>query len=286
MTLRKFWVAAILVVPASVTADSGGATSQGAASSTDPLWEIGAGAAGALTPHYPGASGSRSRLLPVPLVIYRGRILRTGDGSVVSGRLFKSDALQFDVSLSGSFDADSDDVSARDGMPDLGFLFEVGPELEWTFWRAADSRQRLKLELPLRAAFSADDGDFATRGWVFNPELEYERDGVLGPDSELSLSVASAWTGEQLAAYFYDVAPRYATAGRPQFEARAGYLQSTLGITLSHRRGARRTVAGVRWHSYSGSANEASPLFRDESGWTVFAGVFWTLWESERRVAQ
>ncbi|MEO0996914.1 MAG: MipA/OmpV family protein, partial [Pseudomonadota bacterium] len=94
------------------------------------LWELGAGIGGAVTPAYPGSSETTTRVLPLPIVAYRGRFLRAGDGSVVSGRLFRNERLEFDVSLTGSFDADSDDVDVRAGMPDLGFLFEVGPELE------------------------------------------------------------------------------------------------------------------------------------------------------------
>ena len=106
------------------------------------LWEVGGGAAAAYTPNYPAARGMNFNALPVPIVIYRGRFLRAGDGSIVSGHVFSSERLELDVSLSGSFDADSDDVDIRRGMPDLGFLFEVGPELEVRLNDPASTRRR------------------------------------------------------------------------------------------------------------------------------------------------
>lgn len=248
-----------------------------------PLWEVGAGVAGAVTPDYPSASGSTARALPIPLFIYRGDFLRIGDGNVASGRFFRNDRLEFDVSLSGSFDAESDDVGARAGMPDLGFGFELGPELEITLSDPDDYDQRLKLELPVRAAFSLDDGTLNDRGYVFSPQLEYERS--FGDSRyEWSVSVTPTWATQSLHRYFYEVAPEFATAARPAYEAKGGYLQTSFGVGLQRRTRSSFMAVGLSYRSLHGASNEDSPLFRSTDDVSFAAIMIFKLFESKKLV--
>ncbi|MFK8053131.1 MAG: MipA/OmpV family protein [Woeseiaceae bacterium] len=246
------------------------------------LWELGVGAGGALLPDYPGADNRTGRALPFPVVIYRGSFLRVGDGSVASGRFFQNERLKLDVSLNGSFNAESDEVEARTGMPDLGFIAEVGPELEILLSDPADTQQRLKLEIPVRGAFSIDDGDLTDRGWVFSPQLEYERN-FAGGDWEWSVSLTPSFAGRRLQQYFYEVAPQFATAERAAYEADGGYLRTSLGFGVQRRSKRSFAAIGVNLNTLSGAANEDSPLFRRNTEFSVAAVVVFRLWESEKR---
>jgi len=248
-----------------------------------PLWEVGAGVAAGWTPDYPAAEDASVRALPFPAVVYRGDFLRIGDSSMVSGRLFRSPRLELDVSLDGSLDAESDDIDARRGMPDLGFLFEAGPELEITLNDPADESHTLKLELPLRNVFSWDDDGLRSRGLVFNPELEYEKPEFAGTPWELSLSVAPVFATERLHDYFYTVDPAYATPSRPVYEGRGGYLQTEFGARLTRRDPKRFLFMGVTVNAHMGSRNEASPLYRRDVTWAVYAGVVFAFWQSEEK---
>lgn len=248
-----------------------------------PLWEVGGGIGAAVTPDYPSASSTTPRALPLPVVIYRGDFLRLGDGSVASGRLFRSDRVELDVSLNGSFDAESDNVSARAGMPDLGFIFEVGPEIEIVLTDPAVTDRRLKLELPVRAAFSLDDRELSSRGFVFSPQLEYEHE-FGGGDYEISASITPTVASRKLHDYFFTVAPEFSTPTRAAYEARGGYLQTALGLTLQRRTRNSFAAVGVRLNVLGGSANADSPLFRSRQNVGVFALWVVKLWESEKRV--
>lgn len=247
-----------------------------------PLWEIGGGIGAAVTPDYPSASGTTTRVLPLPVVIYRGDFLRLGDGSVASGRLFRSDRVELGVSLNGSFDAESDSVEARSGMPDLGFIFEVGPEIEIILTDPAVSDRRLKLELPVRAAFSLDDQKISSRGYVFSPQLEYEHE--FGGDYEFSASITPTLASRRLHDYFFTVAPAFATPSRATYDARGGYMQTALGLTLQRRTRNSFAAIGLRVNVLDGSANTDSPLFRERQTVGVFALWVVNLWESEKRV--
>ncbi|MEM8983785.1 MAG: MipA/OmpV family protein [Pseudomonadota bacterium] len=246
-----------------------------------PLWELGAGAAAAYVPAYPGASATQTRALPLPIVIYRGSFLRAGDGSLVSGKLIENDKLELDISLNGSFNADSDDVAIRSGMPDLGFLFEIGPELEWHL-TPEDSDRHWKLEFPVRAAFSVDDGDLNSRSWVFNPELELEMPGFFNPNDELSVAISMAFAGESLMEYLYEVPNRFATPARPAFDAKAGYLGSQLSVSWSHRAKQRFFIVGVAATFLDGAENTTSPLVEERVNISLFAAVAWSLIQSKR----
>ncbi|MEL6367006.1 MAG: MipA/OmpV family protein [Pseudomonadota bacterium] len=248
-----------------------------------PLWEVGVGVGGAWTPDYPGATSQTARGLPLPVVIYRGNFLRIGDGNVASGQLFQSDKVDFGISLNGSFDAESDDVGARAGMPDLGFVFEVGPEIEIQLAQFAEGTRRIELELPVRAAFSFDDDGLRDRGFVFNPELEYEHE-FADRQFEWSISISPAFASERLQSYFFDVAPEFATADRPDFSASGGYLQTRLGLGLQWRGEGRFAAVGVSYAFLDDSTNEDSPLFRQDYGLSVGLVFVQRLWQSKRRV--
>ena len=254
---------------------------------TKPLFELGAVGGGAYVPDYPAAGQNHLQAIGLPYVAYRGEFLRAGDKGFVRGRLLRGQRFEFDISLSGSFPADSDDNDARFGMPDLDWLGEVGPRLQLTLVRAPRDA-KLELELPVRLAFSTDfTGDIDFRGFVFAPELAYQNENFLGGGLELKLSVGSSFATEELMAYFYEVAPRFATPARPAFSADGGYLGSKLQLLVTKQVNDRvRTFFGLRVDFHQGASNDRSPLFRDETTFTVGIGLVVSLYQSERRVRE
>lgn len=65
--------------------------------------------------------------------------------------------------------------------------------------------------------------------------------------------------------YFYEVAPRFATAERPRFDASAGYLGSFLRAVLDHPLVPRlRLGLDLRLGLHTGATNDESSLSRDE----------------------
>lgn len=279
--IRALAIVLAVLMPGAALAQSSASLPDQAGDEGLPLWEVGGGIGAAVTPDYPSASSTTTRVLPLPVVIYRGDFLRLGDGSVASGRLFRSDRVEFDVSLNGSFDAESEDVNARAGMPDLGFIFEVGPEIEILLTDPTVTDRRLKLELPVRAAFSLDDRELSSRGFVFSPQLEYEYEWG---DYEFSASVTPTVASRKLHDYFFTVAPEFATPSRNAYEASGGYMQTALGLTLQRETRNSFTAVGVRLNVLGGSANADSPLFRSNQTVGVFALWVVKLWESDKRV--
>lgn len=242
-----------------------------------PLWELGIGGGVISTPAYPGADDRETRVLAIPTVIYRGKILRA-DQSGIGARLFRSENAELDVSLAASLPARSDDVEARAGMPNLGALGEFGPRLKLRLARF-DAHSGLRAELPLRAVFEVRSG-VRHQGYTFEPRLVYERrspDGKWMFDTQLSTVVGDG----KINRYFYEVAPQYATAGRPAYAARSGLILVRLGAFAARQVNPDLRVFGyVRAENYGVGANDDSPLHRKGTGVSAGIGLSWTLWRS------
>ncbi|HEU5437155.1 MAG TPA: MipA/OmpV family protein [Telluria sp.] len=253
------------------------AATSAAAQEAQPLWEAGVAAFGVSTPAYPGSSDRSSRVLPLPFLIYRGEVLRADQGGV-GARLFRSERVEFDVGFSGALPANSDDVDARRGMPDLNTLVEFGPRVKILLARPTPT-SRVRLELPLRAVMEIEGG-VRRQGTTFEPKLSYE---MLGADPRwgFDFSAAAVFGDKRISRYFYEVAPQYAIAGRPAYQADAGLLLTRLGVSASYKFNQDVRLFGfVREESYRGAANADSPLMKKSSGASVGLGFTWTLGRS------
>lgn len=245
-----------------------------------PLWEIGLFGGAASTPAYPGSDDRSTRALVLPMVIYRGQVIRA-DRSGVGARLINTDRVELDVGFAISLPAKSGDVQARQGMPDLASLLEFGPRLKVLLAQPSET-SRVRLELPLRVPVELKSG-FEREGLVFEPRLVYEASDASGR-WQADANVGAVFGNARLHQYFYDVAPAYATASRPQYAASGGLMMTRLGVSLSRRVSPDWRVFGfTRYDNYSHARNRDSPLFRQDSGWSAGLGFTWTVHRSQAR---
>ncbi len=249
-----------------------------------PLWQFGLGAGGGVTPHYPASNQSSLRVLAVPTFRYRGRILRSDDDGT-RARLIRFEETEIDLSGGASFPVASHDNQAREGMPELDWIGEVGPRagVRWRIQGNGRSRgDLLRLLFPLRAVFSSDGASLRHHGFVFQPEVSFERilsrSNIL--DSEISVEVDTNVMifNESLANYYYGVSPEFTTLTRNQFKALSGPISVSTGLVMmiSPRRG--RTAGssffvGIRNTSTGISANRESPLHKVDQNLSFFTGV-------------
>jgi len=245
-----------------------------------PRWEAGLAAGAARVSDYPGADQRHGRGVVLPVFIYRGPILRVDQGGI-RGRVFGSPDWELDLTATAAFNARNND--ARQGMPDLDYLFGMGPQLVYKGLRHLVGAPTLHLKT--RAVMSTDFDRFDDRGVTFDPEVRWRFGGVAGSRAALTLFVQPTWASKPLHRYFYQVDASQATTTRPAYEAKAGYLGTELGATLSRRHGDSLSwFASARLLSLHGAANADSPLLRDKSNVNVGVGVVWTPWQSRVRV--
>ncbi len=145
-------------------------------------------------PHYRGSDQSRTWVLPVPYLVYRGESLKVDDDRRLRG-LF-GDRLELEFSLNGSPPAKNND--ARRGMPDLDATLEIGPSLNIALLRSKNAAEKLELRLPVRAVrynqyFYAVDPIFAMADRpAFDPSGGYGGTTLL---AALSKRFPNYWVG-------------------------------------------------------------------------------------------
>lgn len=249
-----------------------------------PLWELGLGGGLIDVPNYPASSERNFIGIVLPYFIYRGDVFRFGDGSA-RAVLVEDSNFEIDISLRGAFSADSENNTAREGMPELDFLFEVGPQLIYelkSFNFNNGAVGRLNMNLQARSVFSTDFSEVSHRGYVFQPKLSYQQRGVLFEDSAFNASVSLVFATEKLQDYFYQVDPEFAAKDRALFDASGGYLGSELsaGFSFSLHEN-MRVFAGGTVRVHKGASNTESPLFEKDVTYSVGIGFIWRLYKSE-----
>jgi outer membrane scaffolding protein for murein synthesis (MipA/OmpV family) len=273
---RPWWLAFALLVL------QGGASVQ-AQSTGLPLWEVGGFGGTLSSPAYPASTERMGRTLVLPYFIYRGERFSV-DRDGIEARLRLAPNYELDLGVSGSFPATSNDIAARQGMPDLGTLLEFGPRLKVKL-PSPGPGLRLGLDLPLREVFEVSGGTRG-QGLVFEPTLVLDMANVGGGWS-LSAKAGLTWGDQQINQYFYGVSPAYATATRPVFDAQSGLMSARASLGTSKSLSPDVRVFGYARMDYYGlSANTASPLHLQNSSPSLGLGLTWTLGRSEARVGE
>jgi len=248
-----------------------------------PLWEVGAGVAAFSFPAYRGSDQTNNFLMPVPHFSYHGDFFKA-DRQGIRGSFFDSDWIDLTVSMALSAPANSKDVKARTGMPDINGTFEIGPEIDVTFWRSENRARFVKLLVPLRTAVTLE-GSPRDIGWVFHPKLNMDITDIPGmPGWNLGTLAGPLFGDKRQHAYYYSVASQYATADRPAYEAKAGYAGMQYLVALSKRFPKYWVGSFIRYDNLSGATFEDSPLVRKKDYVAAGIAITWIFGESSTRV--
>jgi len=249
-----------------------------------PVWEFGVGGAGFSGFDYPASNDPNKVSLVLPYFIYRSQVVRLADGGV-GAVAFEKPRVKLDVSLGGSLNAESSGNAAREGMPDLDFLFEVGPRLNALLFNreyASGGRSTVRWLNSVRGVISTDFGSVDTRGFLFNSELEWKRRNIFGSVFDLQLQLDAQWASQALQAYFYSVDEAFVDAERPAYRAKGGYLSTGVSAGITYRvTPAIRIFTAVKHENYNNAANKLSPLFETDSSVSYAIALVWTIKQSK-----
>ena len=238
-------------------------------------------------PSYPSSASQNLTVLPLPLPVYRGRFLQFGENleNLAKGKLIESSRVDLSIGVNASFPEDSDNLDRRRGMPDLDFLLEAGPELRIALGDPSNDERDLTLSMQVRAAASIDRSDIKGRGVIFNPELEYRLRNVFDEKTELRFRVSPAWATRDYMDYYFGVADEFATPERPAYSTEPGYLNTEFLVGLQRRLSERLELrTSLRLWVNEGSANRHSPLYERDYDRGIRMSLFWTAWQSKRKV--
>lgn len=247
-----------------------------------PMWELGFGIAGLRLPNYRGSDQAHAYLLPVPYVVYRGSFLRA-DRDGARAILLEAQQLKVDLSIAGSVPTRSSGNTARQGMPNLPGTFEIGPNANYTLFGSTESKVKLDLRLPVRAAISAQRSPQLV-GVTFSPNLNLDL-GRLAGGWNVGLLGGPLLANRKYNAHYYGVDAQYARADRPSYAARGGYAGWQALAATSRRFENIWFGAFVRYDALRGAVFESSPLVRRTSSVTVGFGISYVFARSSVMVA-
>ncbi|HVO48070.1 MAG TPA: MipA/OmpV family protein [Steroidobacteraceae bacterium] len=252
-----------------------------AAADPKPLWDFGLGVGSVVFMDYRGADTTHVYVLPIAYFYYRGKFLQA-DRNGVRGRLFNQDRVELNISLNATAPVRRN--AARAGMADLRPTIEIGPSLDVHLWRSADRKLRFDVRLPVRESFTVQAVPRAI-GWQFTPHAALDIDDVAGlPGWSLGLLTGPLFADRQYNNYFYTVAPQFASAQRPAYQAHGGYAGTQVLAALTKRYPSFWVGAYVRHDSLAGASFEASPLVKRTDYWSGGLGIAWMIRQSSRLV--
>jgi outer membrane scaffolding protein for murein synthesis (MipA/OmpV family) len=250
----------------------------------EPLWEVGFVSAAFSGPAYPAADDETTAAFISPYVIYRGDIFSVGDEGAFRALAFSNDSVELDLSLGASLPANSEDDADRRNMPDLDFLFEIGPQLIWHAGRHDYRQWEGVFDIKLRARSVISLADFDTKGFLFEPTFVYEWQSKTRLHLSWQAELELLYGNERLNRYFYEVADPHVTDRRAFYAAEAGYMGAEIGVGLSYPVNDNlRLFIGGNVELYDGAANQESPLFKEDVAYSGGMVLVYSFYESEAR---
>lgn len=248
-----------------------------------PRWEAGLGFGGLSLPDYRGSDERRGYLLPLPYVVYRGDVIKA-DREGARAQIVGLEPFHLDFTLGASVPVSSTKNQARAGMPGLAATIEIGPSLDATLFRSDDERIKLRLRLPVSYGVTLDQ-PLGGNGWQTNPNLNVDITDLLSVNRlSLGMRLGPIFATRQRHSYYYDVAPQYATATRPAYQAGAGYSGTQFAASLTKRFDRFWVGAFMRYDNLNGAVFADSPLVKTRNYLAGGIGFAWVLGQSSEMV--
>lgn len=249
-----------------------------------PLWELGLFNGVARIPHYPGADEYSTYILPLPYFIYRGQFIQS-DREGVRGIFINTPHIETSLSFSGNPPV-SGDNDARDGMPDLGAILEVGPALKWFFMgRYPLDTLCLKTALRFASAADFDSGmDLRYQGIRGSVNLIYQNRSLFEQKGfSFGFNAGANFADSNLNSYFYNVSEEHARSDRGFFESDGGYTGFSAAASAQKKITRSISLASYfRWDNIAGTAFEDSPLVKENNNFVIGCALIWKIMESEK----
>lgn len=247
-------------------------------------WDYGIGLGAVHYEHYPSSNQFSDIALPGPTFQYRGKILRADDRDGAHLYLLKSQTFTVELAGAGYPALDSSNNRAREGMPDLPWMIALGPELVFK------PNENWRMGLGVFQAISTDFKMTRFAGNIFEAKIKYQWDHAhsswswISPDLHVNSRVTLSFQSgdKKFQALYFEVTPQQATAERPSYEAREGFLSEELSYYQTFKSGRLSLFAGGSLKSYANSVNRESSLHKSDFNVTAVLGVNYVLGESRR----
>ncbi len=249
-----------------------------------PLYEFGIFAGAAAAVDYPASNQKHFQWLAFPTITYRGDILKSNREEGTKALFFNTENFELSVSGGGSFPVESKNNDARQGMPNLDWVLELGPKLNYYLINRPGD-EVFYFYLPYRQMFRTDFRKSGETGYTVAPGLFYQRNHLIWESFSFYGTLTFNWYDVRANSYFFEVKKDFETPKRKEYDAKSGYSSTDISGAFAFE--AKKNIylfLGLSFYDFSGSANNQSPLFRARNNWSFGTGITYTWLESEVKV--
>jgi outer membrane protein len=236
-------------------------------------WDLGLGLGVFEYNLYPGSKQTKRFVLPSPYFTYRSEKFEIDRG--FKSFLYHSKVIVIDISADFLLPVDSDASAARKGMPDLDFMMQLGPSLEFKLNDEDKNYFDIRFELPLRVALVTDIHSLENIGYQLEPRFSFDHERSSGTGLSHKATIGIKFATRPYYAYYYDVAPEYATATRPAYNSSAGFGGSFFNYRITYKKADLVYWMFWRYQSLRGAEFEDSPLVETQDYYLLGAGFSW-----------
>jgi len=247
---------------------------------TETKIEVGVGAFAMQLPQYIGSDQRDSYFVPLPYIYYLDDNIKI-DRNQFNGKLFQNNHFYLDLSASGGIKVNSEDNTARSGMPDLDWVFELGPSVKYYFTGSPQKKSFFYAELFTRKATATDFHSLTNAGWRYGPSMTYQNAFSLADidqgkgEFEFTTRLNANFSDDRYVNYYYGVPKKYSQINRSSYESNGGYAGSDVSVGLTYKINAWWFAGFARYYNLSGAEYDDSPLVKQNSDWSLGLGVAW-----------
>ncbi len=246
--------------------------------------EIGIGAFAMHLPQYLGSDQTDSYVVPLPYIYYLDDDFKI-DRNQFTGKLWQDNHFYLDISASGGVKVNSEDNAARTDMPDLDWVFELGPSIKYYFSGDPQQSSYVYAEFFTRKATATDFSSFTDVGWRYGPSVTYQKafsSAAISQEKgefEFTARANINFSDDKYINYYYGVDTQYQQTERQAYESNGGYAGSDISLGLTYKIKDWWLGGFARYYYLSGAEYDASPLVKQHSNWSLGFGVAWIFYQ-------
>lgn len=222
---------------------------------------------------YPGAKNTEQLFLPLPYFTYRSDRFEIDRG--IKSFIYNSEEIVIDVSADFGLPVDSDESHARKGMPDLDFMLQLGPSVEFLLNDRTKDYFDARFEIPLRVAVAIDFLELENIGYIIEPRFSFNHRRLAKKGISQKITAGLKFATRDFHAYYYDVAPEFSTIDRPAFNSDGGFGGAFARYRISYKIDDFVYWVFLRYQSLHGTEFEQSPLVVKKDYAFVGFGFSW-----------
>ena len=216
-------------------------------------------------PSYIGSNKQNLFIVPFPYIEYRGKYFSV-DKDKIYNEFYNTEKIKIEISLRGMLPVDSKNT-ARDGMPDLDAIVEIGPKIIYNLFSKDD--MKIDFELPIRANFSLGDNLFDYQGYFSSFDLKYEN-SIFG-NYKINFISGLGYSNKKINNYYYEVESKYINENRTEYEASSGYSDFHNSFSITKKDESFWYGGFIKHYYIDGAVYEDSPLVETHNA--LFSGV-------------